>query len=177
MASYAGASLSILSDPYGERILSKENFAVVKVSDAQDRRSACSRWLTNCIYQSLWRQRLFSSLLPMMIEGSKTQLGSTQTPYLLALGSTITIIPQGLITSHLSELLPLIMRGLTLSNPEIRYNMLRMLSSVLEVEGDAATGTLLRSQAKSLADVLVATATDLGEDSSSPVSRPGTLSS
>jgi len=53
MASYAGASLSILSDPYGERILSKENFAVVKVSDAQDRRSACSRWLTNCIYQSL----------------------------------------------------------------------------------------------------------------------------
>lgn len=106
-----------------------------------------------------------------MINGSQTREGSAQTPYLLALGSTIAIIPQGLITSHLNELLPLIMRGLALPNPEIRYNMLRMLSSVLEVEGDAATGTLLRSQAKSLADVLVATATDLGAESSSPVSR------
>lgn len=106
-----------------------------------------------------------------MINGSQTREGSAQTPYLLALGSTIAIIPQGLITSHLNELLPLIMRGLALPNPEIRYNMLRMLSSVLEVEGDAATGTLLRSQAKSLADVLVATATDLRAESSSPVSR------
>jgi hypothetical protein len=107
-----------------------------------------------------------------MIGGSKTRQGSAQTPYLLALGSTIAIIPQGLIISHLAELLPLIMRGLALPNAEIRYNMLRMLSSILEVEGTAETGTLLRSQAKSLADVLVVTATDLREESSSPVSRP-----
>lgn len=32
MASFAGTSLSILSDLQGDRILSKENFAVVKVS-------------------------------------------------------------------------------------------------------------------------------------------------
>jgi hypothetical protein len=127
--------------------------------------------------KTLYRQRLFNTLLPLMIDGSKTRVGPAQTPYLLALGSTITIIPQGLITSHLSEILPLIMRGLSLPNPEIRCNMIHMLTSILEVEGDAETMTLLRSQAKSLAEVLLEVAVDLDETSSSPVSpaRPGTV--
>lgn len=36
-ASLAGASLSILSDSHGDRILSKENFAIVKVSPSDAR--------------------------------------------------------------------------------------------------------------------------------------------
>lgn len=118
----------------------------------------------------LYRQRLFSTLLPLMMEGSKTRQGAAQTPYLIVLGSTITIVPQGLITSHLSEILPLIMRGLALSNPEIRCNMLHVLTSILEVEGDVETSDLLRSQAKSLAEVLLEVATDLDRTSSSAVS-------
>ena len=120
--------------------------------------------------QMLYRQRLFSTLLPLMMEGSKTRQGAAQTPYLIALGSTITIVPQSLITSHLSEILPLIMRGLALPNPEIRCNMLHVLTSILEVEGDDETSNLLRSQAKSLAEVLLEVATDLDQASSSAVS-------
>ena len=48
--------------------------------------------------------------------------------------------------------------------------MLHVLTSILEVEGDVETSDLLRSQAKSLAEVLLEVATDLDRTSSSAVS-------
>lgn len=95
-----------------------------------------------------------------MIEGSKVGDASAQTPYLLSLGSTITAIPRGLITSQLGQLMPLILQGLSLHDADLQHNMLHVLISILETESDSETNELLQSKARELVDVLLCIAVD-----------------
>lgn len=73
--------------------------------------------------------------------------------------------------SNLPQLLPLILRGLTLLDAELRYNMLQILISVLEVQDDANTTSLIQGQARAMVDAALVAALDLRAASSSPVSR------
>lgn len=108
----AAKSLRILADKSGERILSKDHYCTVKVS----------RLLLFSIYylrdpkQPLYKQKLYNTLLPALIDGSTYILplkesfpdalgpGNKQsTAQLLALGSIINTIPKSMIMSELPK--------------------------------------------------------------------------
>jgi hypothetical protein len=78
--------------------------------------------------------------------------------------------------SNLPQLLPLILRGLTLLDAELRYNMLQILIAVLEVQDDANTTSLIQGQARAMVDAALVAALDLCAVSSSPVSRLARMS-
>lgn len=54
-------------------------------------------------------------------------------------------------------MLPMIMRSLSLPDPELRYNMLEVLTSILEVHEDSVD-EVLHAQAKSMVEKLLAVA-------------------
>ncbi|GHJ87563.1 hypothetical protein NliqN6_3965 [Naganishia liquefaciens] len=125
----AAKSLRILADKNGERILSKDHFCTVK---------------------PLYKQKLYNTLLPALVDGGNKQ----STAQLLALGSIINTIPKSMIMSELPKMLPMIMRSLSLPDPELRCNMLEVLTSILEVQDDSAD-EVLHAQAKSLVEKLL----------------------
>ncbi|KAJ9107914.1 hypothetical protein QFC19_002657 [Naganishia cerealis] len=125
---HAAKSLRILADKTGERILAKDHYCVVK---------------------PLYKQKLYNTLLPALIGSGARQ----STAHLLALGAIINTIPKSLILSELSKVLPMIMRSLSLSDPELRCNMLEVLTMILEVHEDSAD-QVLHAQARIFPDVI-----------------------
>ncbi|GJJ11517.1 hypothetical protein Clacol_005750 [Clathrus columnatus] len=109
----------------GEDVLTKKNFAVIKI---------------------LTTQKYFNSVLPRIMEGITTNKGSLhvplcldqnlssypadmeqQAPYLIALTCLIKFIPKAIYAHHMPKLLPLLLRGLDLSDLDLRIDIIETL--------------------------------------------------
>ncbi|KAI5478911.1 DNA repair/transcription protein [Pseudohyphozyma bogoriensis] len=90
----------------GDRVLSKENFAVVRL---------------------LYKQRFFSFLLPKLVTGHKESEKDDQVVYLIALSSLLQHIPKAMSLVELPKLLPLLITSLDLPDPGLRANVVQTL--------------------------------------------------
>lgn len=153
LGAIAASSFAIFADAHGTRILTKTNFATVK---------------------PLYKQKLFNSLLPVLVNGCKQGESTSQPVYLSAFGSMIAVIPRSMIVNDLPALLPLIMRGTSIPLPDVRFNMLETLYAIIEAEDDSSRA-VIRSHAKSLIDAMLAAALDRDARASSPKARAQAL--
>ncbi|KAH7927892.1 ARM repeat-containing protein [Leucogyrophana mollusca] len=104
----------------GDIVLTKRNFAVVKVLHAQ---------------------KFFNMVLPRILEGAKVCDGSRQeTAYLVALASLIDSVPKATYRTEMSSLMPLLLRALDLPDPTIRASIIATLTGTLkDVTSDSTT--------------------------------------
>ncbi|KAH7881782.1 ARM repeat-containing protein [Phlebopus sp. FC_14] len=110
----AARALGVLATP--DDILTKRNGAVLKI---------------------LHSQKYFNSVLPKILTGAKNINGSGQEKAnLVALASLINAVPKSMYSSHLSTLIPLLLRGLDLADPVIRSHIIDTLANNI----DAASG-------------------------------------
>lgn len=95
----AAAALGVIAEE-SDRVLSKENFSVIRVSP--DGLSILS-----CTYvvplQLLYKQRFFSSLLPKLVAAYKAASGADQAVYLTALSHLLHHIPRQLTLTELPK--------------------------------------------------------------------------
>ncbi|GAA6003750.1 hypothetical protein JCM10207_003581 [Rhodosporidiobolus poonsookiae] len=117
----AATGLGVIAED-GDRVLSKENGAVIRL---------------------LFKQRFFTFLLPKLVAGYKdstaagTDAGAT---YLIALSSLLQHIPKQLTLTELPKLLPLLLNALDLPSPVLRANVIDALSVLVkEVPSDVET--------------------------------------
>ncbi|KAI0079355.1 ARM repeat-containing protein [Panus rudis PR-1116 ss-1] len=90
-----------------DKVLTKKNHAVIRI---------------------LYAQKFFNTVLPRIVEGAKTPGDAQrQNAYLVALTSLIKSIPKTTYTHELPTLMPLLLRGLDLPDPEIRANVIDTL--------------------------------------------------
>ncbi|TXT13309.1 hypothetical protein VHUM_00676 [Vanrija humicola] len=101
----------------------------------------------------LYAQKLWSFVLPKLIEGEKEAEGTKRLVYLEAFASLLPLVPSTVLLSNLPTLLPLLLRSLSLPNPAQRTNVITTLTSILETANTStATDTLLHEQAEALVD-------------------------
>lgn len=84
----------------------------------------------------LHAQKLWSFLLPLLLEGDIAAAGRARLPYLVAFASLLPLIPASMLLSgsSLPTLLPLLLRTLALPLADQRLNALLALSSMFELE-------------------------------------------
>ncbi|KZV63176.1 ARM repeat-containing protein [Peniophora sp. CONT] len=122
------------------KILVKSNHAVIRVLHAQ---------------------KYASRILPRLISGAKdTSDTQKQTANLVALLSLIRSIPKAAYAREMPTLLPLLLRGLELSDTELRANVIDTLLSAAQadVEADvkhAKEGNLVAEHASSLTSIML----------------------
>ncbi|PWN52408.1 hypothetical protein IE53DRAFT_378181 [Violaceomyces palustris] len=105
-----------------------------------------------CIVRLLYKQRLFSYLLPLVIQGYRSHQSKTptstdqdelesgvsggrnpQTIYLISLSSLLPSLPPTTLTSQLSSLFPLLIQSLSLPDPKARSYSSNTLTISLEL--------------------------------------------
>ncbi|KAM0750891.1 hypothetical protein T439DRAFT_325940 [Meredithblackwellia eburnea MCA 4105] len=101
----AASTLGVIADE-GDRIMSKENFAVIRL---------------------LYKQRFFAFLLPKLVQGHKSALGEDQLVYLVALSSVLVHIPKQIAITELPKLMPLLVTALDLPDANLRANVIDTL--------------------------------------------------
>ncbi|OCH91496.1 ARM repeat-containing protein [Obba rivulosa] len=89
-----------------DKIFTKKNHAVIKM---------------------LYAQRFCNAMLPRIIAGAKSSEQPRQNAFLVALTSLITSVPNSIYAHEMSTLLPLLLRGLDLPDPEIRVSVINTL--------------------------------------------------
>lgn len=117
------------------------------------------------VVKLLHAQKLWSSVLPKLIEGEKEAEGAKRLVYLVAFASLLPLVPSTVLLSNLPtvgsspaatanhQLLPLLLRSLSLPNPAQRANVITTLTSILETANSStATDTLLHEQAEAIVD-------------------------
>lgn len=126
LATDAARSLRLIADE-SDRILSKENFAVIRL---------------------LYKQRFFSYVLPKLVEGHKSAIGDEKDTYLVGLSGILQYMPKQLSTIELpkvrhlialpemrltlrEKLLPLLITSLDLPDPALRANVINALRSLV----------------------------------------------
>lgn len=120
----------------GEHVLTKNNFAVVKVLSVQ---------------------KYFTQVLPRLVDGITSNKGDIQqqAPYLIALTSLIKPIPQAIYAHHMPKLLPLLLRGLELPDLELRIDVIETLRATSLSNNarpaDEAIVTIISEHAPSIA--------------------------
>lgn len=67
----------------------------------------------------LYKQQIFSILIPKLIEGYNESNEHTKENYLISLSLILNNVPHTILKSHLSHILPLILNSLNLKNPII----------------------------------------------------------
>ncbi|WWC73452.1 uncharacterized protein I206_107422 [Kwoniella pini CBS 10737] len=85
----------------------------------------------------LFAQKLWNFVLPKLIEGDKEANGTGRLVYLVAFASLLPLIPASLCLADLNTILPLILRSLSLPDPQQRSNAIRTLTSILETATDS----------------------------------------
>ncbi|GEM08663.1 DNA repair/transcription protein [Rhodotorula toruloides] len=106
----AATSLSAIAEEK-DRVLSKENFAVIRL---------------------LYKQRFFTYLLPKLLTSHKAASSEDQVIYLTALSSVLQHIPKQLTLSELPKLLPLLITALDLPDPLLRANVIDALAVLVK---------------------------------------------
>ncbi|BGP33480.1 hypothetical protein JCM10296v2_005284 [Rhodotorula toruloides] len=106
----AATSLSVIAEDK-DRVLSKENFAVIRL---------------------LYKQRFFTYLLPKLVTSYKAASSEDQVIYLTALSSVLQHIPKQLTLSELPKLLPLLITALDLPDPLLRANVIDALAVLVK---------------------------------------------
>ncbi|ORY74067.1 ARM repeat-containing protein [Leucosporidium creatinivorum] len=111
----AATALGVIAEE-GDRVLSKENFAVIRL---------------------LYKQRFFTFLLPKLVSGHKESTGADQAVFLIALSCLLHHIPRQLTLTELPKLLPLLITSLDLPDPALRANVIETLGLLAkEVPGE-----------------------------------------
>ncbi|GJN90351.1 hypothetical protein Rhopal_003362-T1 [Rhodotorula paludigena] len=106
----AALMLGVIAEE-ADRVLSKENFAVIRL---------------------LYKQRFFTFLLPKLVGLYKESSGDSQAVYLVALSSVLQHIPKQLTLTELPKLLPLLITSLDLPDPLLRANVLESLATLVK---------------------------------------------
>ncbi|KAL1408286.1 hypothetical protein Q8F55_005092 [Vanrija albida] len=105
------------------------------------------------VVKLLYAQKLWSFILPKLIDGEKEAEGAKRLVYLVAFASLLPLVPSTVLLSNLPTLLPLLLRSLSLPNPAQRANAITTLTSILETANSStATDTLLHEHAESMVD-------------------------
>lgn len=133
--------------------------------------------------QLLYAQKLWSFMLPKVIAGDKETEPMVQNPYLVAFASLLPLVPASLYLSDLAtvrilkrleltfQILPLLLRSLSLPDPVQRTNVITALTSIIETtNSSAATDTLLHEHAESMVDGLLRSALRVPDEPSTGVS-------
>ncbi|KAM0786372.1 hypothetical protein ACM66B_001840 [Microbotryomycetes sp. NB124-2] len=110
IAREAAACLGTIADEQ-DRVLSKENFAVIKF---------------------LYKQRYFSFLLPRLIAGHKEADLDGKLAYLVALSCSLQHIPKQLAVTELPKLMPLLVTSLDLDDASLRSNVIDTLTVLVK---------------------------------------------
>ncbi|GAA5907475.1 Met18p [Sporobolomyces salmoneus] len=122
----AAKGLGVIADEEKEKVLTKENFSVIRL---------------------LYKQRFFTFLLPKLVDAHEQQrqqqqqsdspsttTTTDQAVYLIALSSLLQHIPKQLTLTELPKLLPLLITSLELPDPILRANVIDTLGIlVLEI--------------------------------------------
>ncbi|KAG9312861.1 ARM repeat-containing protein [Chiua virens] len=119
-----------------DRVLTKRNGAVLKV---------------------LHVQKYFNAVLPKLIDGAKTVDGTKrETAYLIALASLVNTVQKSLYRTQIPTLIPLLLRGLEIADPEIRWQIIGTFSDNIQAFSD---DQLLSSYASTLVGTMLKNAT------------------
>ncbi|TFK74969.1 ARM repeat-containing protein [Pluteus cervinus] len=103
----------------------------------------------HCIVKVLHAQRYVAKVLPRIIAGAKDANERTrQTAHLVALTSLIKSIPRAAYAQELPSLIPLLLRGLELPDPEIRVNVIGTFQAA--AEGDPSEQSIVEEHALTL---------------------------
>ncbi|TFK51878.1 ARM repeat-containing protein [Heliocybe sulcata] len=114
-------------------VLTKKNHAVVKI---------------------LFAQRYCSRLLPRIIEGAKGAGNDRQqVAYLVALTSLIKSVPKSTYASEMPTLIPLLLRGLRLRDPDIRANVISTLHAA--TDGDNNSSNIISEHVGTLVSAML----------------------
>ncbi|CAL1714198.1 unnamed protein product [Somion occarium] len=116
-----------------DKVLTKRNHAVIKI---------------------LYAQKFFNALLPRIVEGAKAPGDPRrQNAYLVALTSLIKAIPKTTYAHELPTLMPLLLRGLELPDPEIRANVIDTF--LVTADPDAKEKSAISEHATSLVHTML----------------------
>ncbi|WRT69441.1 uncharacterized protein IL334_006427 [Kwoniella shivajii] len=85
----------------------------------------------------LYAQKLWNYVLPKLIDGDKEASGKGRLVYLVAFASLLPLVPASLCLADLNTILPLILRSLSLPDPQQRINAITTLVSILETATDS----------------------------------------
>ncbi|EMD39279.1 hypothetical protein CERSUDRAFT_82017 [Gelatoporia subvermispora B] len=121
-----------------DKILTKRNHAVIKM---------------------LYSQRFCNTLLPRIVTGANSSEQPRQNAYLVALTSLITSVPKSTYSHQMTSLLPLLLRGLDLPDPEIRASVMSTLLAAAqpgsETKGAAKEHNALSEHASNLVTTML----------------------
>ncbi|GAA6016857.1 hypothetical protein JCM11491_001829 [Sporobolomyces phaffii] len=121
---HAARELGVIADADDrDRVLSKENFSVIRL---------------------LWKQRFFTFLLPKLVDAHKQRTSPSSSPatadsappsssavYLIALSSLLHHLPKQLALTELPKLLPLLITALDLPDAHLRANVIDTLAVIV----------------------------------------------
>ncbi|EPQ56802.1 hypothetical protein GLOTRDRAFT_128555 [Gloeophyllum trabeum ATCC 11539] len=94
----------------------------------------------HAVIRILFAQRYCNRLLPQIVEGAKGAAnGRQQVAYLVALTSLIKTVPKTTYVSEMPTLIPLLLRGLQLRDPDIRANVISTLHSATDTDPNGSS--------------------------------------
>lgn len=98
----AAAALGVVADE-GDRVMSKENYAVIRVRPASFVFSDGKTDEVLDFVQLLYKQRFFAFLLPKLVSGHKAAASADQGVYLVALSCLLLHIPRQIALTELPK--------------------------------------------------------------------------
>ncbi|EAU90313.2 hypothetical protein CC1G_08995 [Coprinopsis cinerea okayama7 len=108
----------------------------------------------HAVLRILYAQKYVNRMLPSTIAGAKDTSDPTrQLAYLVALSSLIKSTPKATYSSELPTLIPLLVRGLELPDPEIRNNVIETFLAA--AEGDSSDKSLVSEHASTLINAML----------------------
>ncbi|KAH0836552.1 ARM repeat-containing protein [Lanmaoa asiatica] len=82
-------------------------------------------------------QKYFNVVLPKVIDGANKVDGTKrEEAYLIALSSLVNAVPKSLYGTHMPALMPLLLRGLEVANPEICWQIIEIFSDNISTFSD-----------------------------------------
>ncbi|KAG6381494.1 Dos2-interacting transcription regulator of RNA-Pol-II-domain-containing protein [Boletus reticuloceps] len=82
-------------------------------------------------------QKYFNVVLPKVMDGANKVDGTKRaTAYLIALASLVYAVPKSLYATQISTLMPLLLRGLEVAHPEIRWQIIETFSDNVSAFSD-----------------------------------------
>jgi DNA repair/transcription protein MET18/MMS19 len=91
----------------------------------------------SAILKILHVQKCFNTVLPKVMDGAKKVNGTNrETAYLIALASLVKAVPKSLYGTQMPTLMPLLLRGLEITDPETRKQIIETILSNIEAFSD-----------------------------------------
>ncbi|KAF8141740.1 ARM repeat-containing protein [Boletus edulis] len=89
------------------------------------------------VQKILYVQKYFNVVLPKVMDGANKVDGTKRaTAYLIALASLVYAVPKSLYATQISTLMPLLLRGLEVAHPEIRWQIIETFSNNVSAFSD-----------------------------------------